>query len=418
MKLGTSARVGTTGGTATVHRGLRTGTPFWLRRGQVRMASSPLTANLSVDVAVVGGGVSGALVVDAMLSSGKRVVVLDRRGPVKGSTPASTALLQFEIDQPLIHLAQKIGYQRAVRAYWRSAAAVDILRGRIADLGLQCSFRERNSVYLPGNVLNVVALKREAAARVNVGLRSRFIGANELRALTGIEKPGAILSSGCGEVDPVALVAGLWHSALSRGARIYAPTEVVDIDPGPAHVTLTTAEGYAVRARHVVFATGYELVKWLKPRRYKIISTWAMATVPQPERLWPSRCLIWEAADPYLYVRTTLDGRVIAGGEDEAFSNDIRRDALMPQKIVAIRRKLKKLLPRLNTQPEFTWAGCFGASATGLPAMGAVPGASRCFAVLGYGGNGITFSVIAAQLIQRAILGPPDPDADLFALVA
>jgi len=35
---------------------------------------------------------------------------------------------------------------------------------------------------------------------------------------------------------------------------------------------------------------------------------------------------------------------------------------------------------------------------------------------MGYGGNGITFSVIAAQIIQRAILGLPDPDAELFAL--
>jgi glycine/D-amino acid oxidase-like deaminating enzyme len=405
-------------GTATGQRDLRTGTPFWLRRGDVRVASSPLAANLVVDVAVVGAGVSGALVVDAILRSGKSVAVLDRRGPVKGSTPASTALLQFEIDQPLIHLAQKIGHERAVRAYWRSATSVDVLRGRIADLGLRCGFRERQSVYLPGNVLNVAELKREAEARAEVGLRSRFIGADELRALTGIEKPGAVLSSGAGEVDPAALVAGLWRSALSRGARIHAPTEVVDIDPGRAHVTLATADGYAVRAKHAVFATGYELVTLVNPRRHKLISTWAMATAPQPDRLWPSRCLIWEASDPYLYLRTTLDGRVIVGGEDEEFSDEEKRDALIPKKITAIRRKLEKLLPGLDTKPEFTWAGCFGASATGLPAIGAIPGAARCYAVLGYGGNGITFGVIAAQVIQRAILGLPDPDADLFALPA
>lgn len=403
-------------GTATVQRDLRTGTPFWLRRGNVRVASSPLAANLVVDVAVVGAGVSGAMVADALLRCGKSVAVLDRRGPVRGSTPASTALLQFDIDQPLIHLAPKIGHERAVRAYWRSATAVDFLRGRIGDLGLRCGFRERQAVCLPGNVLTVTELKREAAARAKAGLRSRFIGAGELRALTGIEKAGAILSGGAGEVDPAALVAGLWRSALLRGAHIHAPTEVVDIDQGRAHVTLATADGHVVRAKHVVFATGYELSKLIKPRGYKVISTWAMATAPQPQRLWPSRCLIWEAADPYLYLRTTVDGRVIAGGEDEEFSSDEKRDALIPKKIAAIRRKLGKLLPGLDTKAEFTWAGCFGASATGLPAMGAIPGAPRCFAVMGYGGNGMTFSVIAAQVIQRAILGLPDPDAGLFAL--
>ena len=403
-------------GAVIAKRDLRTGTPFWLRRGDVRVPCQPLAADLTIDVAVVGAGVSGALIADAILRSGNSVAVLDRRGPVKGSTPASTALLQFEIDQPLIHLARKIGRERAVRAYWRSATAVDFLRGRIADLGLRCGFRERQTVYLPGNVLNVTELKREAAARAEVGLRSRFIDAKMLRAMTGIERRGAILSSGAGEVDPAALVAGLWRSALTRGARIHAPAEVVDIQSGRSRVMLATAGGPVVRARHAVFATGYEVVKLVRSKGYKVMSTWAMATRPQPAKLWPGHCLIWEAADPYLYLRTTLDGRVIVGGEDEEFPDEARRDALIPQKIAAIRRKLARLMPALDTRPDFAWAGCFGASATGLPAIGAIPGAARCFSVMGYGGNGITFSVIAAQIIQRAIQGLPDPDADLFAL--
>lgn len=381
----------------------------------MQLPCSPLPASISVDVAVIGAGVSGALVADALLDAGKSVTVFDRRGPVKGSTPASTALLQFEIDQPLLHLTRKIGREQAVRAYWRSATAVDFLRGRIADLGLRCSFRERDTIYLPGNVLNVAELKREAAARAQVGLRSRFIGADELRAMTGIEKPGAVFSSGAGEVDPVALVAGLWRSAVSRGARIYAPTDIADVESGRTHVTLTTGDGYVVRARQAVFTTGYELVKLVNARRYKIFSTWAMATAPQPKRLWPSRCLIWEAADPYLYLRTTLDGRVIVGGEDAELADEAKRDALIPKKIAAIRRKAAQLLPALDTKPAFSWTGCFGVSATGLPSIGAIPGAARCFAVLGYGGNGITFSAIAAQLLQRTLIGIHDPDADLFA---
>lgn len=400
----------------TTQRDLRTGTPFWLRHGEIRIPCRPLAADATTDVAIVGAGVSGALIADAILRADRSVAVLDRRGPVKGSTPASTALLQFEIDQPLLQLAEKIGYRRAVRAYWRSATAVDFLRGRIADLGLRCGFRERQTVYLPGNLLNVKELEREAAARAAVGLRSRFIDAASLRALTGIERRGAVLSSGAAEVDPAAMVAGLWRSALARGARIYAPTEVVDIRSGRAGVRLATAEGPVVRARYAVFATGYEVVKLIDPHGYKVMSTWAMATAPQPDRLWPSRCLIWEAADPYLYLRTTPDGRVIVGGEDEEFSDADERDALIPKKMAAIRRKLGKLMPALDTRPDFAWAGCFGASASGLPAIGAIPGTPRCFAVMGYGGNGITFSVIAAQIIQRAIQGLPDPDAELFAL--
>lgn len=397
-------------------RDLKSGTPVWLRRGGVRLPEAPLARNLAVDVAVVGGGVSGALIADAVLRTGKSVAVVDRRGLVRGSSPASTALLQFEIDQPLTLLAAKIGREPAVRAYWRSATAVDYLRGRIADLKLRCGFRERQAVYLPGNVLNVRELEAEARARSEVGLRSRFIAADELRTLTGIERAGAILSGGAAEADPVALVAGLWRSALARGAQAFAPTEIVDVEPHRTGVTLTTDAGHALRASHAVFATGYEPIKLVDPGRFEVSSTWAMATAPQPDRLWRSRCLIWEAADPYLYMRSTLDGRIVVGGEDEGFADEAKRDALIPAKIAAIRAKLARLMPNVATEPEFAWAGCFGTSPTGLPAIGAIPGASHCFAVLGYGGNGITFSAVAAQMIQRAVVGLPDPDTDLFAL--
>ncbi len=403
---------------ATEKRDLRTGTPVWLAHGAPTLPFTSLLENFRIDIAIVGAGVTGALMADALLSTGKSVAVLDRRGPVMGSTAASTALLQFELDNPLTVLSRKLGRERAARAYWRSASAVDYLRDRIEDLGLRCSFRPRQTVYLPGDLLDIRGLKREAEVRAAMGLRSRFIGPEELLALTTIVGRGAILSGGSGELNPVALVAGLWRSAGVRGARLFSPVDVVDVHNGPRSVLLTTSGGIEVRARHVVFATGYEPWKLLSMKGHSVISTWAMATRPQTKRLWPSRALIWEASDPYLYMRTTSDGRIIAGGCDEEFSDEKKRDSLTPSKIVAIRRKLTSLLPDVDTHADFAWSGSFGASSTGMPSMGVVPGARRCFAVLGYGGNGITFSTVAAQLVQRSIMGLKDPDEDLFAFSA
>ena len=165
-----------------------------------------------------------------------------------------------------------------------------------------------------------------------------------------------------------------------------------------------------------MFCTGYELMKFARPRGYKITSTWVIATKPQQRRLWPSRSLLWEAADPYLYIRSTPDGRIIAGGEDEPFSDDQRRDEMTPLKVQKIAAKAKRLIAGADVTADFAWAGSFGESATGLPAFGAIPGMPRCYAVLGFGGNGITFSMLAAQIVSRHILGIEDPDAELFAL--
>ena len=131
--------------------------------------------------------------------------------------------------------------------------------------------------------------------------------------------------------------------------------------------------------------------------------------------MWPDRCLIWEAADPYLYVRTAQGGRVICGGEDETFSDTAARDALLSEKTRRLEARLAALFPHIDARADYAWCGTFGLSDTGMPSIGPVPGMRNCYAVLGYGGNGITFSALAAQLLRNQIAGRGDPDAGLFA---
>jgi len=81
-----------------------------------------------------------------------------------------------------------------------------------------------------------------------------------------------------------------------------------------------------------------------------------------------------------------------------------------------LERKLKALFPRLDTRAEFAWCGSFGFSTTGMPAIGAIPGLPNCYAAMGYGGNGITFAMIAAQILRGLITGTGDADTDLVSL--
>ena len=98
-----------------------------------------------------------------------------------------------------------------------------------------------------------------------------------------------------------------------------------------------------------MLATGYELTDMVPQAAHQVISTWAIATKPQPNKLWPGPAFIWEASDPYLYMRATADGRVICGGEDEEFTDETQRDELIADKTARIAEKLGKLLPQLDT---------------------------------------------------------------------
>ncbi len=397
----------------TKSKDLRTGRSVWEATRAPPVPHRRLTRDVEADVLVVGAGITGAMVADALSAEGFKVVVVDRRGPAKGSTTASTALVQYEIDTPLIKLAPRIGKRDAVRAFRRSRLAVDAIAARLGELGVR-DIERRDTLYLAGDLLDADGLTLECEARRAAGFACRMLSRRALRENFGVRAACAIMGSGDLVIDPRAAACALLRAACDAGAAIYAPVDVTAIDARKSRVLATCQNGRSIRAKHLVFATGYEFPKPVPQRGHKIISTWAIATAPQPRRLWPSQCMIWEAADPYLYVRTTPDGRVICGGEDEDFSDEEQRNALIGKKTRMLERKLKRLLPGIDSRADFAWAGSFGQSSTGLPTIGPIPRMPNCWAALGYGGNGTTYSRIAADVIAGALAGQPDVDANLY----
>ncbi len=216
--------------------------------------------DLSCDVVVIGAGISGALIAERLTEDGLDVAIIDRRGPLAGSTTASTALLQYELDFPLSRLAKRIGLDRAQRLWRRSKLALDALDERLHRLGLGGHVDRRSSLYLQGDELDAAGLREEAAARTRAGFEVSFLDRGDVKRRYGIAGRAALLGHGSLEADPRRLAAGFLRAALGRKARLYAPTEAVEIEPLASGAVVKTKDGPELRAaRAVVFATGYEM---------------------------------------------------------------------------------------------------------------------------------------------------------------
>jgi glycine/D-amino acid oxidase-like deaminating enzyme len=129
---------------------------------------------------------------------------------------------------------------------------------------------------------------------------------------------------------------------------------------------------------------------------------------------WVRNRLLWNTANPYLYIRTTSDNRIIVGGRDENFYSPRRRDPLIPLKTRQLKADLRGLFPHLEFIPEFSWTGTFGTTPDGLPYIGSYRKLSNSYFALGFGGNGVTFSLVASEMIADLIEGKKNSDLDLF----
>ncbi|TDR90022.1 NAD(P)/FAD-dependent oxidoreductase [Enterovirga rhinocerotis] len=397
----------------TEYRDLRGGQPCWTLADPDPGSSDPLPSQ-PLDVAIVGAGIMGAMLAERLTRSGRRVALFDRRPPAHGSTAASTALVLWAADVPLTHLAREIGEDEAARRWRRVFRAAASLARRIDADGQGRSRTERPELYLAGSLLDEDGLREEAAMRDRAGLPSRFISAGEVGRRFGIAPRAALLSEASYCVDPVRLTLGLLDRARGRGATLHFPVDVTALEQSAGGVRLAVEGTPGIEAGTVILASGYERPLWHLPSAFSVLSSYAIATPPGSTPLWREHAIIWEAASSYLYARETADGRVVAGGEDEDLTDGDARDALIGEKAGAIRAKLEALLGGRAVDLDCAWAATFGSSPDGLPAIGPAANAPNVWLASGFGGNGVTFAALGAEIIGCALDGTPDPDAECF----
>jgi glycine/D-amino acid oxidase-like deaminating enzyme len=387
--------------------------PWFAHAGQRTRAD--VSEDLRCDALIVGGGITGSLIAEQLTRQGLDVVIIDREFPGRGSTAASTSMLLWEIDRSLAQLTEIYGFERASRAYQASLQAVSGLKSLVLDLGVACDMRDKDSIYLAAGGTSKELIE-EHALRQRAGLPGAFLDHAMLLENFGIARAGAIASPGAADADPMQLAHGLRTIAVSRGARLFE-AEATEFDAASRSVGVQLQNGRQIEARDVVLATGYVMPKIIHSTIQTVSSSWAIATAPQPENIWKDGALIWEDSKDYLYARTTVSGRIIIGGEDsdEIIEPDAR-DALIPEKSRILAQKLAALWPPANPEIAFRWAGTFDTTSDGLPLIGPVPGKKGVYAAYGYGGNGITFSFLAAQLIGGLIAGSTSQLVSDFAL--
>lgn len=383
---------------------LKSGYPYWTVRNGLPLSFPPLDVDLRCDIAIVGAGITGALIAHALAQAGLDVAVFDKRDAGWGSTAASTALLQYEIDTELSELCRRFGVARAVKAYRACAQALHELESLAAHAGA-VGFRKTRSLYLASRWHHAGRIRAEGALRRRHGFDVATLERDALRASYGMQARVALLTAASAQLDPYRMTYALLGKLRRGGVRVFDRSAMLAWRAHARGIELTMQREVRVHCRRLVLAAGYEAQQHLPVRVARNRSSYALVTEPVRGGLGAlARTLVWESARPYLYMRSTDDGRLLIGGEDDSVDVPAKRDAAVLRKAARLLHKARTLLPWLPLEESFSWGGTFAETDDGLPWFGPHPRLDpRVHFALAYGGNGITYSVIGAAILRARL---------------
>lgn len=395
---------------------LHSGLPYWIVKNELYNYFNPLNKNYKTDVVIIGSGITGSLVAHELCKAGIKCAVFDKRTISTGSTAASTAQLQYEIDIPLSEMVKMMPEKNAVKAYQASLQSINDIEKALKEAKVDSDFKNIPSIWLASYKKDLKLLENEFKIRTQNDLPVEYLDEGQLLKKHKISGHGALKNNESAQMDCYAAATGLLKYHINKsGLDLFSHTEIIKWKEVINGYELQTNEGKVIKCKYVVIAAGFEAGQFLPKKVMNLLSTYALVSHPVEEKqLWPERCLIWETKSPYFYMRTTSDNRMMIGGEDEEFQDPVKRDDLLRAKIKKLEKQFKKTYPEIPFETDMAWCGTFSSTDDGLPYIGTWPGKDRMFFALGYGGNGITFSMIAAQIIRNKLTDTKDERAELF----
>ena len=388
---------------------LRSPEAFWLLKNGILNSYPKLQKNTQCDIVVLGAGITGALISHALHEAGYNIVVIDKRDVANGSSAATTSMLQYEIDVPMIDLAEMIGESGAVECYRAGINSIDTLHELVKKEKIDCGFDNKNSLQVAHSKKAVKGLKKEFEMRYQHGFDVKWLTSEEIEERYKMKSYPGILSSKGASIDAFQFAHALFHNNHKRGMCIYDHTTIDNIIYYDEGVQLKTDDGFKIDAKKIVFCTGFETLQMFKKKYAEIVTTFACVS-EQKLNFFETldNTLIWDTANPYIYMRTTDDKRLLVGGEDINYKYGVISEKVKKYKSDRLIKKLNKLFPEMSFIEDYVWAGAFGVTKDGLPYIGKHPDFKNAIFVLGLGGNGITFSVQGMDLIMKILAGYTD----------
>lgn len=367
------------------------GDPYWLNEPAEPLRAVELDG--PVDVAVVGGGVTGLSCALTLAEGGLRVRLHEARTIASGASGRNGGFALRGGAMPYQRAKAELGDDRAA-ALWRltersldrmESLAGDALR-RVGSLRLAADEKERADLHADYVALSEDGFDVEWVAELGGRLAGLYAG--------GLVHPRD------GSLHPGRWIRRLAAHAVAAGVQIREHDRVESVNGLDAGAVVVASDGYPSGLLG-------PLEDAVEPTRGQVV-----ATEPLPERLYGRPHYARRGFD---YWQQLPDGRLVIGGrrDTDLAGETTDEEATTPEVQAALETLIRELVGR---QPAIThrWSGIFGTTQDELPLVGPVPGQDGVWVSRGYSGHGNVLGLACGDLVAQAILGRREPELELF----
>jgi gamma-glutamylputrescine oxidase len=347
----------------------------------------------TVDVAIVGGGVTGLACALALTRGGRSVRLHEAREVASGASGRNGGFA-LRGGAMAYDVAREWMGPDTAQAYWRWTE--DAL-ARMLELGGE-AFEQVGSLRLAADEEERDEIRREYETLVADGFATEW--RDELPGRIGERFPAAIFHPGDAALQPARWVRQLGVLAAEAGVDVREHDPVSSLDALDAERVVVATDGYPSGLLG-------ELEGSIIPTRGQMI-----ATEPLAERVFACPHYGRHGFD---YWQQTPDGRVLAGGfRDYALDTEFTADETTTEPIqAALERFVADVIGR-PVAVEHRWAGIFGLVLDFLPVVGRHPHDDRVWIAGGYSGHGNVLGFACGEAVARALLGEEEPILEQF----
>ncbi len=383
-------------------------TPYWFDTAKIK-AFPALGEDITVDVLVVGGGITGLTTAYLLKEAGLTVAVAERDQLAMVDTGHTTAHLTYVTDLRFHQMVKNFGKDHAQAAWDAGAAAIDQIEELVRKERIECEFT-RVPGYLHAPVNGGAEDERESF-REDAALANELgFDAAYLDSVPKMQMPGVRFANQA-KFHPRKYLAALAAAIPGKGSHVFEETAISKFDDEKHRAR---ANVHWINYRRVVLATHNPLVgeagmasATLFQTKLALYTSYVIgAKLPRGGVPIAS---FWDTNDPYNYLRVDRHADfdyAIFGGEDHKTGQVANTEACFRR----LEDSLKELLP--NAEIDHRWSGQVIETTDGLPFIG--ENADGQFLGTGFSGNGMTFGTVTAMMARDWATGAKNPWAELF----